>query len=510
MTVILLCSGFLFGCVESQSGEKTVIGEKPEVLNVYVVSDAVHVYYAEENKEDQYYTTLMSLGTAVTTTIAGERGFLFYEAFDNYQKETGIELNIQWFQYPEMMEAALIEAKESEMPDLIISNFTSRSDYYQYMNHGLFYDLTGLFEENEMYSNGKYYNQILRGGEYQRKQYIAPIMFTIDTVMGAEKQWDHLNLYLENAETSAEFVDVLIRAQKEQKIDQVACQFIEAAPSYSSNILYSASGERWADFENQTVALEKNLFNRMAVFYKGLAEEQLDSDKIVPGEKLEWAGSKQLNIIKMITNDVQIDEFMDEMGCIVEGGSSFKASLHSAAAQAWYYESRYRDLGEEFVITAIPGKEGGTTAHISYFGAVMKTSRYPRAAFDFIHYLMDEEVPVFFGMSVNQAITRKQISDLTSFAYKLHPTWLIDLKEGETQDGAGDYTIQPMSTETKDKLLTMIDEIETVTLPNWPAYAIIESQLQSYAKGEITVEEAYQNAVKGLKAYLSSELISPC
>ena len=69
--------------------------------------DAVHVNYVEDQREDVYYTTMMSLGNVSATTVNGEKGFVFYEAFEKYQEEIGIELKIQWFQYPEMKEDAL-------------------------------------------------------------------------------------------------------------------------------------------------------------------------------------------------------------------------------------------------------------------------------------------------------------------------------------------------------------------------------------------------------------------
>ena len=64
-----------------------------------------------------------------------------------------------------------------------------------------------------------------------------------------------------------------------------------------------------------------------------------------------------------------------------------------------------------------------------------------------------------------------------------------------------DYTIQPMSPETREKLEKIIDDIENVSLPNWPVYEIVQTQLQSYAKGECTLDEAYENAVTGLEEY---------
>lgn len=501
--MILISSCFLISCRQISGSEFSSGEEQPEALNVFIVSDTVHVYGLEEYSDEVYYTTMMTLGDFFsTTTQHGSKGHMFYDAFEEYQEQTDIQLKLHWYEYPELMEADLEALDEADLPDLILSNFTSRNDYARYMAEGMFYDLTELCEQWEMYSGGSYYQSILHGGEYQDKQYILPILFNVDTVMGAKRYWAESGLYLNNTENMGEILDMLIDAQQEKSKDQTAVQFVEASPSYLPYILYGSSGEQWVDYENGTVNLDQTIFEKMCRFYTQFLNEQLKEEDIVSGEPLSWAKSKNLGIIMSINNDVQLDEYLEDMGCILEGGGAFKAHLHSAAAQAWYYESRYRDLGEDFVLAALPGKNGGTTAHISYFGAVLQTTKYPEAAFRFLRYLMDEEVPAFFGISINRENALKQMDYLTSTTYRLRPGTQIPLEDGRVPDSQADYVIQPMSGQTKEQLLSMIDEIETVSLPNWPVYAIIEKQLQSCAKGEIEPAEAYQNTLEGLKEYL--------
>ena len=503
IVMVLVCSLILTSCRTNEQGDSQLAeGEAPESLEVFIVSDAVHAYYAKEDREEIYYTTLMNIGDFFGIAIEyGSAGHIFADTFERYQKETGIQLNLHWYQYPEQMEADLESLSENEQPDLILTNFTSLNDYNRYVDQGLFYDLTDLFAMNEMYSGDQYYNQILRGGEYKQKQYIVPILFNIDTVMGAEQYWKDLGLYFENAERPSEVIDMLIYAQKSGQKEQTTAQFVDAGETYLPYILYDSVGESWVDYENQTVQLDEEYFAKMCTFYTQYVQEQLDEDEIVKGQKLNWSNSKHVDTIKMISNAVQVDEFLDEMGCILEGGGAFKAELHSAIAQAWYYESRYTDLGETFVIEALPGESGGTTAHISYFGAVMETTEYPQTSFAFLKYLMDEEIPAFFGISVNRENAMKQLDYVTSTTYRLRHS-MVPLEDGTIPDAASDYVMQPMSESTRDKLVSMIDNIDQVSLPNWPAYAILQEQLLSCAKEEISAEEAYQNALAGLEAYL--------
>lgn len=408
---------------------------------------------------------------------------------------------MRWFEYPELMEEELMQLDEAQRPDVILTNFTSRNDYYQYMRDGMFYDLTDWFEQEAMYTDGQYYNAVLQAGQYKERQYIVPILFNISTIMGAGRIWNELGLHPEAAQDYEDILDALIYVQADQKIDQTACQFVEASPEYLPCILYSASGEQWIDYEKEAVHLDETVFRKMCIFYQYFVKEQLSEEDIIQGETLHWTNAKNLRIIRSICNEIQLNAFLGDMGCIVEGGGGFQPCLHSAAAQAWYYESRYRDMEEEFMLYALPSESGGTSAQISYFGAVMEGTAYPEAAFDFLHYLMDEEVPPFFGLSVNQENLLEQLDYMTTTSYHVRPGTQIVGSSGTVLDSKEDYIIQPMSEETKEKILKILDEIDHVSLPNWPVYAVLENELQDFAKGEISQEEAYQNTIDNLEEY---------
>lgn len=507
MILLLLLLIFTTGCRGNSDKEiKTETEEKPEKLTVWVVADSVTEYYASEDREEIYYTTMMALGDFSNTTIEyGSKGFLFYDAFESFQEETGIQLDIRWYPYPEQMEEELKKTDLTQQPDVILSNFTSYADYYLYMEQGLFYDLMDLFEQNEMYSEGKYYNQVLEAGQFNHKQYLVPILFNVDTVMGAREIWNELGLYLDNAEKHSEFLNMLAAAQEKQSIGQVACQFNVAGCSYLPYIIYSSSGEKWIDYEHWTTYLDQTEFRNMCVFYKQYLKEQFEEGEIQPGERLPWAYAKHNDIWKQIINDVQLDEFLDDMGCIVEGGVAYQTFLHSAAAQAWYYESRYRDQNQEFVLAAIPGMNGGSTGHISYFGTVLQSSQYPQSSFEFVKYLMDAECAPYFGLSINRDSTARQFEYFTSSAYHLRPGLMVPLPDGTLADSSADYVIQPMSQDIADTLLQIIDTMETVSVPNYEVYRILEEPMIQYAREEIGLEDAYQAAKSGLEAYIKED-----
>lgn len=496
----------LVGCYQSKTEEAKIdlkTKQETEILDIFIVSDAIHEYYNSEARKEIYYTTFTSIGDFdFVPTEYGHAGFLYEEVFENYQEETGIKLNITWFQYADEMEAHLKTLDQIQMPDVILNNFSTYEDYYLYMDQGLFYDLNSFFEKNEIYTEGKYNNQVLRGGQLHHSQYIVPLLYNIDTIMGSKEKWDNLGLYLQQTESHSEMLDSLIYAQNEEGVDQLAIQLLNQ-PFFMLYSVYLASGEQWIDYEEKTVNLDQELFNRMCRFYEQFLDEQLPLLK--DDEQPNWYESKHMQMFIAIQNEVQISEFIDDIGCFVEGGGAFQVSLHSAPVQAWYYESRYEDQNETFQIAPLVGKEGGTTAHISYFGAVMSSSEYPETAFDFLHYLMDAEVDPLFGMPINRENLEIQLEYYTNSAYKLRPGLLIPLEDGTLANSSADYVVQPMSKETSEKLKEMTENISVATMPNWPVYAILQEQLESYAIGEITMEEAYENSLNGLKQYVESK-----
>ena len=506
ISCLILC--LFIGCQSEQAESEPEIGPREklaEELDIYIISDSVHRIYQSEEREDMYYTTFMTLGdfSHIPTTY-GYEGFLYAKAFEDYQEETGTNLNITWFEYEEYMKEALL-AEETEKPDLILATFASHEDYYLYMDQEMFYDLTALFDKNEIYTSGKYNTQVLSGGKLYDRQYIMPLLFNVDTIMGAKSMWQDINLHLEDAQTHSDIMDSLIYAQKQGEVEQVATQFAQATAFYLPYMLYQGSGEQWIDYENKTVNLDEDRFQRMCEFYQQYVREQIPESDIQQGGKIPWHKSKQLQVDLAIGNEVQLNDFLGEIGCFVEGGGAFQLLLHSAAAQAWYYESRYRDMEEEFQIIPLYGEDGGTTAHISYFGAVMRSSEHPEAAFQFLQFLMDAEVEPFFGLAINRENLEKQLEYLNTTAYELRPGLQMPLEDGEQPESPADYVVSPMSTETKEALEDMIDNIEAVTMPNWPVYMILQAELESYAKDEITMEEAYQNALSGLQAYIQIE-----
>ncbi len=496
LVICLLMLSILLGCQKTQTSRRPV-EDSVEKLNIYILGDATTEHIMSENKTNVFYTTLMRLGEYCSSVCYGEQGFLFYEAFQQYEEQTGIELELHWYRYPDELEKALASAGKNELPDLIITNYTSTADFYRYMKQGLFYDLTPYTEEEELYTQQAYYNSVLEAGRLGGKQYILPILFNIDTVMGNTDNWQRLGLQFEKAQTHEEFMNFLLNAQQQKETAETAGQFLTEIALYTPYIVYDSAGETWIDYETGEVQLDAARFGQMAEFYRNFLLEQFD--EVTSGEDLSWAHTRHIEAMRAIAGHTE--EYLDDKGCIVEGGGAFQSALHSAAAQAWYYESRYQDMGRSLALEAIPGKDQGVTAHVSYFGGVLSTTQYPQASYDFLRYLMDAEFFCGFGLSVNRDTTASMLKHLTELEYELRYGMQATQADGTPYKSSDDYVIHPMSEQTKEKLEGMLERISSVSLPDWPVYEILWKQLESYGKEEISLETAYETAYQQLESY---------
>lgn len=276
--LLCLCT-LLSGChPEGELNTRISTEDKVDSLDIFLVGDAIHEVGVEGDEQNVFYTTMMTLGDYDGNTLCyGEKGFVFYDAFEEYQAKTGIQLNLHWFPYPENMESALVSSDVSDLPDLILSNATSKADYYLYMKQGIFSDLSEFTEEDALYTEGNYYNEILKAGTYANKQYLLPIMFNIDTLMGCQRVWDELGLYLDNIETHKELMEILIDIQEREQIEELCGQFVSALAYYTPHILYAATGSDWIDYEAEQAQLDEQDFVRWPFFTRAFFMNNLEN-----------------------------------------------------------------------------------------------------------------------------------------------------------------------------------------------------------------------------------------
>ena len=191
--------------------------------------------------------------------------------------------------------------------------------------------------------------------------------------------------------------------------------------------------------------------------------------------------------------------------------------MHSFVANTQYFESRFSDNEEQFLCIGVPSKNNseGYAAQITSFGMVLSGSEKAEEGYQLLKMLADTEHWQFSEMPVNRNTIEMMLGQAISMQYMFHPSISIGLpaankepqfvsmltEESQAEKWYGDgYAIKPLSQDTADYLLYMIDHIETANLPEYQLAKAVRKEMEEYIWGDTeTMEQAYENAISVLE-----------
>jgi hypothetical protein len=67
-----------------------------------------------------------------------------------------------------------------------------------------------------------------------------------------------------------------------------------------------------------------------------------------------------------------------------------------------------------------------------------------------------------------------------------------------------DYVMSPLTEDTKQKILYLLDNMGKATLSNWPVYQIVQENMLLYVLDKCSIEESYEKCRKELNEYLNT------
>lgn len=489
--------------------DKYIERQDDSVLNVYMFGDSVY----NTNDDYEFFTTSFTLGEfSGLQRIWGEEGHMYYEPVQEFQKQTGVEVNIQFFiATTDILTQLSKDLEAGTGPDVIIGSIASENyDLLPYMEEGYFYDLTPFFEEDEILSGGDYVTPIMEAGQFHEQQLIFPLTFNMNLLMTSEENLQKNHFPISRDYTYNELVKTFIDAWSDSDRDAdelLMLQYSDMWNTFPYDFFSVASGRELKDINTKQLILDQKTFEDWAMLFEAYLEDdysmtraELKSLVAINNQHLDYKPSKTLAATNKATRKIlgHFDFLHNQAVCITDGGmASFH--LHSFAAQASYYESRFSDQGEEFLCIGVPMQQDPDyyAAQVTTFGAVTSDSNHAKEGYQFLKFLADSPRFMHFDLSVNKEQIDSTFDDLTSTYFDFYPAMgnfpPEDVPEG--QDWLGDaYTIQPMTSATRDYLQSMIDHIGAVSLPNRERWKIIQEEIERYIYGDVnTLDEAYAN-----------------
>lgn len=381
----------------------------------------------------------------------------YLELIETFAEEKRVQVEINYDTYPINMannqfDVVISETKYSS-EEWALSNFNS-----QYC-----YDLTTFFDEDGLYTDEeKYVTSALKAGVIGDQQLIFPLAFNLSMLFTSEQSLERQGLNISTESTFDELVTEFVAAYRDTSENALLYQ-----KNYETmgSSLYGRSSA--SPIQTFTLPSGKEFTADDLEFYaqiQGLYESFVVSDLNMPliniqegqaGE--DYQEKSLLTGIQSIMGSNQADAFdiaYENIGCFTS--TSSQGLWIPAAMQAVYYESRYQGMDEDFVCIAIPEKEktDAYSATITTYGVVTAKSKEPELAYELLKYLADHDNTATHDLSINRTCIEEVLTQLMSTSLTLN-----DRNYPEKQ-----YIMNPMSEETGEYLMNVIDRIDRAYL----------------------------------------------
>lgn len=193
--LFLMACGSARGRITGQN-----IEDKPDSLKVYLTGDPAG------GQTVHYYYSCCRTGPMWPLFMApGYEGHILYKPLQDFEKETGIHLELQYFQLKGEMEKQLAaDQREGTLPDVVLlDNYTyggeglEEDNVFRLMAADWFYDTASYMEEEGVYDSQQYYNEVLEAGRWRNQQLLLLIQFNLSAVYAAEEDTAGIGALLE-------------------------------------------------------------------------------------------------------------------------------------------------------------------------------------------------------------------------------------------------------------------------------------------------------------------------
>ncbi len=501
--VFLLCTG----CQEKQQREGTA--DRRNTLAAQMESgDAIVIYLSgiphDFITEDGRFTMYPSKYTVGLSAVGGEMndmsGNAFAQALTEYSQETGVPVEIHFLEeFSGVDPLQELYDQGGEMPDLLIVGKHTRYDYDTLAKQGILLDFkTYTDQDAEWQDEEVYYSKVLQGGKLEKGQYAIPILFNLNGMITSDSYLKEIGMA--TPEKTISYEDVLQLLQK-------SC--IEMKNSKTKEAIYDANGMpagRYIPSILTAAAYPEYVEDAEGILksstVKSILQLMQDFNQQEFVNIIGWEENTYFNNVNGKTKSVSINrlggEVYDHIGVFLSGGRCGGANFYNSfLADAVYFHSLYEKNGDTAIVRGIPTVQDpqAYSANISLMAFAFESTQYPEIAYDIARYLMNYEFPLFYGFSINQELTEKQLQEAQETTSVIYPDWVwssyvagdMNIREAKEQI----EEIDPLDGETVAIIQNMLDHIAGAGLPcNIVEYYLYASALNAIGDAAMQPAEA--------------------
>lgn len=339
------CSGGGEQTQSEASGEPaTSEASEPVTLQVYLAAQ-----YADPTVHYPIYEALMD----------------YQEAHPNLTLEFISPKGVNYMEEREAMISQLnAEILSGGGPDLFImegyrtTEINLFPDIEKAMVNGTFLDLTEAMEKQGLSREEDFYTAVLDAGQWEGKQYILPLGFSVPLMVSATDVLNASSFDLQRAMYSMDsLLTELLRIHEEQSI--LVITSIDPLDVLAQPVL---------DYEAHQVRLDTSAVRRRLEL-----------------EKIFRTGDIAYDLARGLFNDTNPSHVQDEFA----QGVPFATLRYSRFSINLLRQCRA--LGIEVSVMPIPNEEGTITAKIGSYAMGNRNTKYPEEVADLLLYLVSEE-----------------------------------------------------------------------------------------------------------------------
>lgn len=528
LVLILLLGACTPSGKEAEISKIEVINEEqPEELTVYVMGDSVSGKMKGEHVD--YYITGYTLGPfGPQTNAAREKGHMLYNPMENFERETGIHLEAQYFSSMEEMEEKIaLDKKRGTEPDVIIldqKGWGNRKEYdniYRLIYNGWFTDLMPYLEADEVYDCEEYYNDVLEAGKLGEQQFVIPLSFNMNAVFSSKEDMRRVGVTMEQGMKSVEILQQLKYACEIGEDGELILDTLSLGMPATAFLMdyWESTGVSLVDYEKGKATINREIFEELALMYEAYLRMNIVEDWETVIEKTQQYLTGDTWHPLILPDGLEtLEENKPELTIMEEAGlewmnqgvffyenGTLMSYVHTLTGQCAALGTLYEDLNEEMVMVSVPMYTdiNQYMAQVQIFGGVMAESNYPYHSYQLLKYLMDQEYDPYYVIPMKKENAEKMLDTLSSSVYTLYlrlgAAWNYEIDfnaEIET------YDVQPLTPECKEQLQYMLDHIGGAVLPEGSVYGPLIWHIEAYVCELETMDEAYANACEDLEKHL--------
>jgi ABC-type glycerol-3-phosphate transport system substrate-binding protein len=415
----------------------------------------------EDMKKDELIIDESQTGDLVLWLPPGYLGSKHMVVIDIY-KEMYPNVNIEVFRFrgnhSDYITQVSLELMAGKGPDILFPSWMFNTDGYKAADAGAFLDLNPFIEQDEEFNIDDYIKGVMDGGVYNGKRYVMPLEHRHYIMVTVPQRMDEIGFdYSQMSDTSSfmnEIMRVLPKAQENP-------DFMYVINEHLWNRLYRASGIKLIDYETKEVLPDEESLRQLIEAYK-------------PYHDLDGKYGGYMEAERILFGNVM---FMD--------GSAMQ---HTFMDISWLKgKSKYQ-------LDVIPGMDGKIHSETITSAAIRSGSPNAQNAWNYIKLLLSP---------------RFQSERFLVYMPVHKDTIIADINEmREVYDGPARNMPSHVWTKlTEEEMQEFIDIVLNVdhshSLFAWPVEGFLGEQLESYYKGEISLDTAIERLRNTLKLYVS-------